>query len=101
MDGCWCPAASRTAASPTLDAASLAQPGAPPIPGATVQIDTWAASYTLKTDAGGNYLLWLDNRNNPLTLIVARNGWQPQTRQVKITKGRSVTADFALKPVSC
>ena len=75
--------------------------GSPPIPGATVQIDTWAASYTLKTDAGGNYVLWLDNRNNPLTLIVARDGWQPQTRQVKITKGKSVTADFALKSDSC
>ena len=75
--------------------------GTPPIPGATVQIDTWAASYTLKTDAVGNYVLWLDNRNNPLTLIVARDGWQPQTRQVKITKGKSVTADFGLKPVSC
>ncbi|WP_043729229.1 carboxypeptidase regulatory-like domain-containing protein, partial [Kutzneria sp. 744] len=75
--------------------------GTPPIAGATVQIDTWAASYTLRTDANGNYVLWLDNRNNPLTLIVARDGWQPQTRQVKITKGKSVTADFALKPVSC
>jgi hypothetical protein len=46
-------------------------------------------------------VLWLDYRNNPLTLIVARDGWQPQTRQVKIGKGRTVTAEFALKPGSC
>ena len=69
-----------------------------PLTGATVQIDSWAASYTLKTDKDGRYALWLDVRNNPLTLIVAKDGWAPQTRTVKITKLASTTADFALKP---
>ena len=68
-----------------------------PIAGATVQIDTWAASYTLKTDKNGTYALWLDVRNNPLQLIVAKDGWQPQTTKVKIQKGTTTTADFALK----
>jgi hypothetical protein len=31
-----------------------------PIAGATVQINTWATSYTLKTDKNGQYALWLD-----------------------------------------
>jgi hypothetical protein len=69
-----------------------------PLTGATVQIDSWAASYTLKTDKNGQYALWLDVRNNPLTLIAAKDGWAPQTRNVKITKLTSTTADFTLKP---
>ena len=69
-----------------------------PIAGATVQIDTWAASYTLKTDKFGNYALWLDVRNNPLQLIIAKDGFQPQTTKVKIRKGETTTASFALKP---
>ena len=67
-----------------------------PLAGATVQIDTWAAHYTLKTDANGGYGLWLDRRNNPLSVIVAQDGWQPQVRQVKITAGATTTADFKL-----
>jgi hypothetical protein len=69
-----------------------------PIAGATVQIDTWATSYTLKTDNNGQYALWLDVRNNPLQVIVAKDGFQPQVRTVKIAKGTTTTADFSLKP---
>ena len=68
-----------------------------PIGAATVQIDPWATSYTLKTKADGTYELWLDVRNNPLQLIAAKDGFQPQTAQVKITKGTTVTKDFSLK----
>jgi hypothetical protein len=73
--------------------------GAPgPLSGATVQVDSWAASYTLKTDKDGKYAFWLDVRNNPLSLIAAKDGWAPQTRSVKIAKLASTTADFTLKP---
>ncbi|MFI5607760.1 carboxypeptidase regulatory-like domain-containing protein [Amycolatopsis sp. NPDC051903] len=72
-----------------------------PLAAVTVQVDSWTASYTLKTDAAGRYTLWLDRRNNPLTLIAARDGWQPQTRTVKLVKGQAVTADFVLKPDAC
>ncbi|WP_345630807.1 carboxypeptidase regulatory-like domain-containing protein [Rugosimonospora acidiphila] len=65
--------------------------------GATVQIDSWATSYTLKTDKNGQYALWLDTRNNPLQVIVAKDGYQPQVGTVKITKGATTTASFALK----
>jgi N-acetylneuraminic acid mutarotase len=68
-----------------------------PIPGATVQIDTWATSYTLRTDASGQYQLWLDVRNNPLQVIVAKDGYQPQVRTVKIAKGTTTTSSFVLK----
>jgi hypothetical protein len=72
-----------------------------PISGATVQIDGRASSYTLKTDGNGLYALWLDFHNNPLTLITAEDGWQPQTTTVKIKKGATTTANFTLKPDSC
>jgi hypothetical protein len=72
-----------------------------PLAGATVQIDTWAAHYTLRTDANGTYALWLDNRNNPLTLIVAKDGWQPQTRQVRIKARQTTTADWKLLSATC
>jgi hypothetical protein len=69
-----------------------------PLPGTTIQIDTWAASYTLKTAADGTYQLWLDTRNNPLQLIAAKDGYQPQVKTaVKIAKGATTTADFILK----
>jgi hypothetical protein len=69
--------------------------------GATVQIDTWANSYTLKTGSDGSYALWLDQRNNPLTVIVAEDGWQPVTGTVKIAKGQVTTENYTLKPDSC
>jgi hypothetical protein len=69
-----------------------------PLTGATVQITSKTASYTLKTDRNGQYVLWLDVSNNPLTVIAAKDGWGTQTRSVKITKGVATMADFSLKP---
>ncbi len=66
--------------------------------GATLQIDSWAQDFSLKTDKGGKYALWLDVRNNPLQLIAAKDGWAPQARTVKIVKLATTTADFNLKP---
>ncbi|MER7834533.1 carboxypeptidase regulatory-like domain-containing protein [Streptomyces sp. NPDC096040] len=71
--------------------------GTAPIAGATVQIDTWATSYTLTTDADGGYALWLDVRNNPLTVIVAKDGFQPTVATVTIKKKSTVTKNFTLK----
>ncbi|MDX6353557.1 MAG: hypothetical protein QOF98_460, partial [Streptomyces sp.] len=67
-----------------------------PLAGATVQINTWATHYTLKTGTDGSYGLWLDVRNNPLTLIVAKDGYQPTTTTVKIVKGTTTTSNFTL-----
>jgi N-acetylneuraminic acid mutarotase len=67
-----------------------------PIAGATIQINTWATHYTLKTDANGNYALWLDVRNNPLQIICAKDGFQPQVKTAKIKKLETTTVNFAL-----
>jgi hypothetical protein len=69
-----------------------------PLPGATVEIDSSTASYTLTTDKNGQYVLWLDTRNEPLTLIAAKDGWAPQTTLLKIAKLKTTTIDFTLKP---
>jgi N-acetylneuraminic acid mutarotase len=69
-----------------------------PLAGATVQIQASKATYTLKTDQKGQYVLWLDVRNNPLTVIAAKDGWAPQTESINMVRGKTTTADFALKP---
>ncbi|MEU6345912.1 carboxypeptidase regulatory-like domain-containing protein [Streptomyces sp. NPDC046977] len=71
--------------------------GTAPLAGATVQIDSWASSYTLTTAADGTYGLWLDVRNNPLTVIVAKDGYQPTVTTIKLKKGETVTGNFTLK----
>lgn len=71
--------------------------GTAPLKGATVQIDSWANSYTLITDKDGHYALWLDARNNPLTVIVAKDGYAPTVTTVKVVKKGTVTTDFTLK----
>ncbi len=68
-----------------------------PLPGATVEVDSWAPEYTFITDKDGNYAYWLDRRNNPLTLIAAKDGYKPQTRTTKLVAGTPVTENFALK----
>ena len=47
----------------------------------------------------GNYAYWLDRRNNPLTLIAAKDGYKPQTRTTSLLAGEPVTEDFALKSI--
>ncbi|GAB3933050.1 hypothetical protein GCM10027614_03290 [Micromonospora vulcania] len=72
-----------------------------PLAGAVVQVDSWALSWTFATDAEGKYAYWVDRRNNPLTLIVAKDGWKPQTRQAKIVAGSPTVENFALSPIRC
>jgi hypothetical protein len=67
-----------------------------PLPGATIAIDSWANSYTLRTDVSGKYALWLDRRNNPLSVIAALDSWRPQAKTVRIRAGATTTLDFLL-----
>ncbi|MGW1842855.1 carboxypeptidase regulatory-like domain-containing protein [Streptomyces sp. NPDC001966] len=69
-----------------------------PLAGATVKITTKAANYTLKTDRAGHYQLWLDVRNNPLTVTASKEGWASQTASAEIEPRKPTTADFSLKP---
>ncbi|WP_329457972.1 carboxypeptidase regulatory-like domain-containing protein [Streptomyces sp. NBC_01497] len=67
-----------------------------PLPGAVVQIDTKNGDFTLGTDPDGRYQLWLPAKDNPLTVIAAADGYQPDTRKVKIIKNGTTGADFTL-----
>ncbi|MCX4530928.1 carboxypeptidase regulatory-like domain-containing protein [Streptomyces sp. NBC_01669] len=68
-----------------------------PLTGATVQITSKTATYTLKTDRNGQYVFWLDVSNSPLTVTASKDGSAPQARSVKIKGGETTTADFSLK----
>ncbi|WP_157744418.1 carboxypeptidase regulatory-like domain-containing protein [Micromonospora viridifaciens] len=73
-----------------------------PLRGATVQINgknNW--TFTLQADANGNYAIWAPAGANPTQVIVARDGWTPQTQKVNIKGGKTVTTDFALRPTKC
>ncbi|MGS2616189.1 S8 family serine peptidase [Micromonospora sp. LZ34] len=72
-----------------------------PLSGAVVQVDSWAMSWTFATDAEGKYAYWLDRRNNPMTMIVAKDDWKPQTRQTRVTTTAPTVEDFALSPIRC
>jgi hypothetical protein len=72
-----------------------------PLPGATVQVDSWAGSWTFQTEVDGSYAYWMNQGANPLQLIAAKDGYQPQTRKVRLTKGETVIADFALAKAAC
>ena len=71
-----------------------------PLPGATVQVTSAHGSWVLGTDAGGQYSLWLDTTNNPLTVIVSATGWKSQAVTVTLTKQSTTTRNFTLTPTA-
>ncbi|WP_431951452.1 Kelch repeat-containing protein [Actinacidiphila sp. bgisy167] len=71
--------------------------GTAPLAGATVQIDSWTGSHTLTTRQDGTFGLWLDTRENPLTVIVAKDGYRPTAATVRLKKGVAVVHDVTLK----
>ncbi|GAA4228748.1 N-acetylneuraminic acid mutarotase [Streptosporangium album] len=78
------------------------QNGSAALRGATVQVNGKKAwTVTLKTDPSGRYAIWAPQGANPLQAIVARDGWIPQTKQLTLKAGKTVTADFALRPETC
>jgi N-acetylneuraminic acid mutarotase len=71
------------------------------LPGATVQVNGTAGGQTLSTGSDGQYGIWLDTRNNPLTLIVTQPGWLAQTKTASVTGGHTTTVNFTLQQASC
>ncbi len=58
-------------------------------------------SFTLKTDANGNYAFWAPSGSNPFSLIASASGWIAQTQTVNIKGGKTTTLNFTLRPQSC
>ncbi|MEW2491771.1 carboxypeptidase-like regulatory domain-containing protein, partial [Streptomyces sp. NPDC048411] len=71
--------------------------GTAPLAGATIQINASTTSYTLRTARDGTFALWFDTRNNPVTVIVSKDGYQPVTTTAKLKKGETTTGNFTLK----
>jgi hypothetical protein len=71
---------------------------AEPLPGATVQVDGPTADYTLITNSDGNYDLWLDSADSPVTLIASATGWQTAFSGVAVTAGQATTTNITLQP---
>ena len=72
-----------------------------PLPGATVQVDSWAGSWTFETESDGGYAYWFNAGANPLQLIAAKDGYQPQVKTVRLKKGQTVQGNFTLRRAGC
>jgi hypothetical protein len=72
-----------------------------PLSKATLQVDSWAGSWTFATEPDGSYAYWFNAGANPLSLIAAKDGYAPQARTVKLRKGATVRADFTLRRSGC
>lgn len=67
-----------------------------PPAGATVEVDSKSVRYTLTTGKDGTYALWLDRRDSPLTVAVAKDGHEPVVATVKVVKGKTVVTDLTV-----
>ncbi len=74
---------------------------AAPLPGATVQVDSYAGSWTFTTEADGSYAYWFSSAANPLDIITSKDGYVPQTRRVRVYRGEETAADFTLRKAGC
>jgi len=70
-----------------------------PLGGATIQLNGSREQIALTTDADGGYARWMAPNNNPVRIIVAHDGYQPQADQVRLRPRQTVTADFALEAI--
>ncbi|MEU6218222.1 carboxypeptidase regulatory-like domain-containing protein [Streptomyces sp. NPDC047022] len=71
-----------------------------PLAGATVKIRSSAGGYTLATTQEGTYGLWLPAGGHPVTVVVAKSGFESTTRTVRIADDMTTMRDFTLEPVS-
>ena len=80
-----------------------------PIAGATVAICTMyetqtgtcgPVTYTLQTDANGNYQLWLNKGFSPLEIIAAEDGYTPVMKIARVSAGATTAVAFTLNSAS-
>jgi hypothetical protein len=72
-----------------------------PLAKATVQVSGTGYAQTLATASDGTYAIWMDSRIGKMTMVVAKDGYVPQSRVTNV-KGRQQTVEnFALKKTGC
>ncbi|MGI5518455.1 hypothetical protein [Streptomyces sp. CA-106131] len=64
--------------------------------GATVQINGRTSPCRLTTQANGQYDLWPDATDSPVTITVTNNGYQPATERVPLHTDKKVTINLNL-----
>ena len=73
------------------------QPGEP-LAGAQIVVDGVTTDITLKTDANGQFKVWMDQANGPVDLTISANGYIGTSRPgVVITGGATSTVDADLR----
>ncbi|GAB4086863.1 hypothetical protein GCM10028784_34930 [Myceligenerans cantabricum] len=77
-------------------AGTVSGSGGAPLDGATVHIDGLEKDVTLVTGANGAYEYWMGVSNNSLAMIVAKDGYVPQTKTGTIVRGQTAVYDFTL-----
>jgi hypothetical protein len=68
-----------------------------PLPGATVQVNGHHYAQTLKPDAHGKYAIWINSRVGRLRMIVAKDGYVPQTRTTRVLAGKRTIVNYTLR----
>ncbi|MFJ6433990.1 S8 family serine peptidase [Streptomyces sp. NPDC091416] len=72
-----------------------------PLGGATVAVDGSQAAWTFVTKADGAYAQWIDRRNNPLTVIAAKDGYQTLGKGARVSGRQTTTVDLDLMRADC
>ncbi len=77
---------------------------ATPLPGAGVDISPYREDYPgwfLTTDAEGSYATWFDTRVGEAEVTATKDGYRPESADVKVPRGETVTQDFGLLDTAC
>jgi len=70
-----------------------------PLEGAEVTVESAARTWTLLTDAGGRYSLWLDETHSPVTITVNAAGYVSDVvTGVAVISGTTTVQNFGLSP---
>lgn len=62
----------------------------PPLSRATVSVQTKRSTVTLWTADDGTWSIWVDKRDQPVTLVVAKDGYAGAVRSVKVDANQAV-----------
>ncbi|GGU34282.1 kelch repeat-containing protein [Nocardioides albus] len=71
-----------------------------PLDRVTVSVKTASGRWTTVTRRDGEYLRWLSRDEGPFQVVVGRNGYTPQVRDIKLQK-RSTVEDVTLVATGC
>jgi hypothetical protein len=73
-----------------------------PLKGVQIQADGKGVSFSLTTDASGNYAFWASAGNNPFNIIASKDGYIAQVTMQNVVGGNNiVTVNFDLQKLGC